>query len=114
MQTKQLLCAHGELEQHCIICAKHQLWHDTQTQLRECEKRYASTVKRLLKSRKNLGDIKYKENQQLSEQLEKAESVIEKCLYFTSMREPDILTHKMASDSVEEFTRNYFKDKKDK
>ena len=34
MQTKQLLCTHGELEAACAIC----FVSDLKTQLRECEK----------------------------------------------------------------------------
>lgn len=56
-------------------------------------------------------------NNELEQQLKEAKNVIEQCLYHTSMRDPDVNTHKQASDTVENITKEYlakYKVKSDK
>jgi hypothetical protein len=47
----------------------------------------------------------------MQDQLEKAEKVIEDCLYTTAMRDPAINTHKQAGDHIEEIAKKYINEK---
>lgn len=85
MKTKQLLCAHGELEATCAIC----FVSDLKTQLRECEEvssfiknRNAEILEQLRECEKQLekAEHRLKVASEISklqqQQLEKAEEVI--------------------------------------